>query len=274
MKTNFFKVSPLVLAMGIGTAGTAVPLSASAVEVEGTIGVANMYLWRGLNVGQDGGQVHGGVSASNAGFYGGFWTTSEQGGTETDLYFGYGGEYKGFSYDVSYWWYLYPEDANGGVPNPSGVYVPGTDSGDNDIADLVLSFGYGPVSFAAYLQQEAPTDPSTDNRGPNATSAAAIPGSALDENNYFTLAYDWEKWSFMYGWWDLETAATTANDLANPNGYGGADEYSHIQVSYAATDSLTFAVSKASSDIGQENGGVEEDPLFFVAYDWAFDLTK
>jgi uncharacterized protein (TIGR02001 family) len=265
MKTNLFKVSPLVAAMGIAAAGATAPLSASAVEVEGTIGVANMYLWRGQNVGPDGGQVHGGVSASNAGFYGGFWATSEQGGHETDLYFGYGGEYKGFSYDISYWWYLYPEDANSNVPNPANVANPGTDSGDNDIADLVLSFGYGPVSFAAYLQQEAPTDPSTDVSG--GTNPTPIPASAVDENNYFTLGYDWNKWNFTYGWWDNETAGNQTNGYIN-------DEYSHIQVSYAATDQLTFAVSKASSDIGQENGGVEEDPLFYVAYDWAFDLTK
>ena len=79
-------------------------------DVSATVGVSSMYLWRGQNLTPDGGQVSGSIDYKNAnGFYAGVWTSSEQGGHETDLFAGYGGTAGDFSYDVSYWRYLYPD---------------------------------------------------------------------------------------------------------------------------------------------------------------------
>ena len=57
-------------------------------------------------------------------------------------------------------------------------------------------------------------------------------------------------YNILYGAWDIDAV--------------GADEYTHIVLSYAYSDNLSFAVSKASADLAV--GGVEEDPLFVVTY--------
>ncbi len=238
MKVKLFKLNALFLASAVATAGAAVPTIAAA-GATATVGVANIYLWRGQNLTPDGGQVHGGIEFSNeAGFYGGVWTSSEEGGQETDLYVGYGNEINGFGYDISYWSYQYPED--GTAPNDG--------MGDNDLAEIILTGSYGPVSVSAYIQTEAFTTTSKEE----------------DSNNYFTVGVDFGAYNLTYGMWDLETPGS---------GTSGGDEYSHLTLTYAATDEVTLGISKAFSDL-DDGAGVEEDPLFYVAYDLSFDLSK
>ena len=223
MKTKLNKLNPLFLATAVALGGAAVPTIASA-GASASVGVANMYLWRGQNLTPDGPQVHGGIEfSSEAGLYGGMWTTNEHEGHETDLYVGFGGEAGAFSYDVSYWWYLYPEEGSD------------EDLGDTDAAEVVVSLGAAGFSFGAYIQVDS------DN----------------DEDNYFTLGYSFDKFGITYGMWDKEFSETS-------------DEYSHVTLTYAATDEVTLGISKAMADL--DSGGVEEDPLFYVAYDLSFDL--
>ncbi len=158
---------------------------------------------------------------------------------------GFGGEAGGVSYDISYWNYLYNEDCTGDAATDS------CDAGENDASEYVLSVGYDPVTFTAYINADAPTSD--------------------DEYTYYTLDAGFGKFNVQYGVWDFNAA--------------GANNYSHITVSYAATDELSFAVSKASNDSGYENDadqknvdpdtstyGVEEDLLFQVTYSKSFDL--
>ncbi len=211
--------------------GAMLPAAVSA-QVTASLGVANMYLWRGQNLTPDGGQVHGGVRYDNGPFYAGMWTTSEQGGHETDLYLGIRGTAGEFGYDLSWVEYLYPE--NGTAPN-DGL-------SDTDTSELILSASYSLFTATAYINTDSDTG----------------------DDNYFTIAADIDRWNLTFGFWDLE----------NPgSGTAGADEYSHITVKYALTDALTTGVSVAMSDldVGAANG-VEEDPLFLIAYDWSFDV--
>jgi uncharacterized protein (TIGR02001 family) len=227
-----------VIAGGVLVTGTLLPSLARA-DLSANIGVANMYLWRGQNLTKSGAQVQGGIKFSHAtGLYAGAWTTTETDGHETDLYFGYGGAIQQFKYDVSYWHYLYPEDRSAGLQ---------VDLGKNDVADAVLSGGYGPITVTGYIQMEAP-DGTASNQ---------------DENNYFTISAMFDKFMLTYGMWALETSTS-------------GDEYTHLTAMYSATPELSLGVSFVQSDLDTKTnaGAVEEDPLFYVAYNWNFDLAK
>jgi uncharacterized protein (TIGR02001 family) len=216
MKLNT-KLRPLVIATSIALTGLAVPAVSSA-DTSASVAVSNMYLWRGLNLSPDGGVVSGSLDYSMGGFYAGVWGSSENEGTETDLYLGYAGEAGDFSYDVGYAYYMYPEDP--------------ADLSDSDAAEVYVTLGYGPVSLSIYQQVD----------------------SDLDDDMYYALSGSFGKFTATYGAWDLE----------NPG-----DEYTHITLDFAATDELSFSVSKADSDIGDES---IEDPLFAVSWSKSFDL--
>lgn len=237
-------ILPVIIAGGVVVTSAALP-SLAVADLSANIGVANMYLWRGQNLTPNGAQVQGGIKFSHAaGLYAGAWTTTETGGHETDLYFGYGGTLQQFKYDISYWQYLYPENRDN-----SSLQV---DLGKNDLAELALSGGYGPITITGYIQMEA---------------ADATPSNE-DENNYFTIAATFDKYVLTYGMWMLETAPlqSTAAD----------DEYQHLTLMYSATPELSLGVSFAQSDLDTKTNAdaVEESPLFLVAYNWNFDLNK
>lgn len=122
------------------------------------------------------------------------------------------------------------------------------DAGENDASEFALSVGFDPITFTMYMNADAPT--------------------ADDEYSYYTLDAAFGKFNVQYGVWDYNATAKNS--------------YNHITVSYAATDELSFAVSKASNDKGEntpanktaDDGsyGVEEDLLFQVSYSKSFDL--
>lgn len=229
MKSTKLNLTAAALAVSVAM-GSGVFAQEAHADVSATLGAANMYLWRGQNLTPNGAQVHGSLDYSNkSGLYAGIWATTETGGHETDLYVGFGSEIKGFSYDISYWKYLYPEDCSG-APTTCAL-------GDNDASEVVGSIGYGPVTFAAYVAVE----------------------SGSDDDKYLTIDASFDKFNILYGWWDLE----------NPG-----NEYSHITLSYAATDEISMAVSVLDNDSGfePETTGNTENPLFMVSYTKSFDL--
>ena len=228
------KLLPLAM-----SAAMAAPLmfgaTTASADVSATLGANSMYLWRGLNLTPDGPQFHGSLDYSNAsGFYAGMWITNETEGHETDLYFGFGGEVGDFGYDISYWKYLYPEDFD--------LFGTGDSLGENDYSEIVLSGSYGPVTATAYIGVENAFD-------------------GVDDSNYFTIGVDFDKFNVTYGFWDHDSVIEDE-----------VDEYSHLTGSYAFNDNISFTISKAFSDLGQDNGGVEEDPLFMVGFTKTFDL--
>ena len=140
--------------------------AANAAEVGASVGVANMYYWRGLDLGNGDAAVWGDINVSEAGFYAGAWTSSGDAtnGNEYDLYAGYGMEAGGFTLDLSLWSYNYP----------SAEVSPG------DFTEAVLAVGFGPVTATYYKNIAA--DEGLDN-----------------SYSYATLAYSMGKFSLKYG---------------------------------------------------------------------------
>lgn len=268
------KFTPITTAVALALSAMALPMAASAEmaggELTANLGVSNMYLWRGQNLSPDGGQVSGTLQYDMQGFYVGMWTTSENGGTETDLYLGYGGEISGFSYDISYWDYLYPEDVAETTtidetksPNVQSVTAVSHSINDTNQAEVAVSLGYGPVAVGAYINVDGDTP----------------------DDNYFTISGTWENLTLTYGFWDLESGTVKSDTIKGSDGNPvvdedgkevvatGADQYSHLTFTYAYNDALSFSVSKAFSDLDKNDpAAVNENPLFQVAYTWDFKL--
>ena len=177
-------------------------------EVSASVGIANMYLWRGFNLGANGGSdnnsdsfgtpaVYGDLMYASEGFYTGVWASSGDAvaGTEFDLIAGYGGEAGDFSYDVSVVNYVYPTGPG---------YTDGeTDFGD--LTDLILSVGFGPVSLTHY------------------NNVAGFSGYS-----YTTLGASFADYGVTIGSHD----------------YAEGDSQIHVDFSYAYNDNLGFTLSQ------------------------------
>lgn len=198
---KFNKFSSLAISSALAVSSLAMVPGVASAEVSATLTLSNMYLWRGQNLTPDGPAISGSLDYGNdSGFYAGVWTINETGGHETDLYAGFAGEAGAFSYDVSYWAYLYPED--------------GDKLGDNWFSDIVLAGGIGDFGVAFYIADET-------QGGADAT--------------YYTLDYTIGDFNFLYGGWDLDD--TTANEYSHITlGYSYSDNLS-FAVSIASGDS-------------------------------------
>jgi uncharacterized protein (TIGR02001 family) len=180
-------------------------------EVAATVGVANMYYWRGLNLGNGDAQVSGDLKFSESGFYAGIWGGSgdASGGTEYDIYAGYGGgEADGFNYDISLWTYTYPQNSDAVLSDPG------------KLSEAVLALGYGPVKLTYY-------------------SNLADQGDTVESSySYLTLAFTYEQFSILFG---------AHNDLGLGDGvtYGSP---THVDLSYAYSDRLKFTIGKMIDD--------------------------
>lgn len=222
------------LAVAIATgAGLSVSQTAHA-DVSASISGANMYLWRGQNLTPNGAQIAGSLDYAHAsGFRAGIWASTETGGHETDLYAGYGGAVGGFTYDISYWKYWYPEDCSG---------TPTTcDLGKNDQSEAVLALGFGPVKAAAYINVESDTP----------------------DDNYYTLDATFGKFNILYGFWDLESIGTTPR-----NEY----THFTLSYAATSELKFAVSILNNDSGFTPETGAPSENPLFMVSYTKSFNL--
>jgi len=209
-KKSVLKMSALAVAF----AAAAAPITAAA-EVTGSMGISNIYLWRGQDLTAGGAAAFGGLEYGHeSGLYTGVWGSSESGTSEYDLYVGYGTELGDISVDLSYWAYIYPNDGN-----------------ESDFAEVVLSLGVAGFEFGAYFGV----------------------GEENDKDNYFTLGYSYEAYGITVGTWSLDDSA---------------GEYTHVDLSYAFNDNLSFAVSKIVDE--KTDGAYDKDLLFFVSYEFSF----
>jgi uncharacterized protein (TIGR02001 family) len=136
------KMKHKVLSTAVASAlalGALAPAAHAEFEVAAEIGAANMYYWRGIDLGGDTGAaaVYGDLSVSHSsGFYAGLWTSSGDAalGTEYDIYFGYGTEVAGLGVDLSYATYVYPE----------------SEISPGDVAEVILGLSYGPAFVTYY----------------------------------------------------------------------------------------------------------------------------
>ncbi|MDX1695171.1 MAG: TorF family putative porin, partial [Ketobacteraceae bacterium] len=159
----------------------------------------------------------------SAGFYGGLWGSSgdSSGGTEYDIFVGFGGEAGDFSYDISVWNYMYPssEEEDNILDDFGGL------------SELIISVGFGPVSFTYY-----------DN----------IAGSTGYE--YYTLGASAGSFSATFGYADPEEEEGQTFD----------DDYMHLDLGYAYNDNLSFTLSQVVDS--DEEADIDEDLKFVVSY--------
>lgn len=112
------KLTKILPAAALLATGSAFAQEEESFPVEGNIGVTSNYVFRGVTQTGDGAAVQGGLDyAHDSGLYVGTWTSNVNfaGGTELDVYGGFGGEAGDLGYDIGVCGYLYPEadeDAN------------------------------------------------------------------------------------------------------------------------------------------------------------------
>ncbi|RLT90501.1 MULTISPECIES: TorF family putative porin [unclassified Ketobacter] len=236
-------------ALSLAVAGAmAVAPTAANAEVSASVGVSNMYLWRGVDLGaydvvafdeeaEEGlvdtgegwlvesgrggvGAISGDLSYSNSGFYTGVWLSSGDTylGSEYDLFVGYGAEIAGISFDVNATTYIYPNNPDGTLDNPG------------EASDLIMTVGFAGLSFTAY-----------DN----------IAGGS--GKVYYTLGYGYDAFSVLVGKHDL-TGAESENMV-------------HVDLAYAYNDNLSFIVSQQVDNI-QDSG----KPKVVVSYSLPIDM--
>lgn len=205
-------------ALSLAVAGAmAIAPAAANAEVSASVAVANMYLWRGQDLGNGDAAVSGDLSFSTAGFYTGVWGSSgdSSAGTEYDLYAGYGAEFGGVSVDLSVWNYMYPS----------------SDKADNDtdnfggLSEAILSVGFAGLSVTAY-----------DN----------IAGGSGYE--YYTVSYSYDAFSILVGKHDNVGGVDEDTGL-----YAPAEDVTHVDLSYSYNDNLTFTISQNVDNEGDDD---------------------
>ena len=197
----------------------AVPATA---EISGSASVATSYLWRGYDLGSGTPAASADiVASSDSGLYAGLWISSGDtaAGTEYDVFAGFGGEVGDFNYDINLTSYVYP---TGEFSN--------TDGSIGDFMEVIVSLGYGPLSFSYY-----------DNIAGDTGGYAAS-----EDYRYITVGADSGQWSFMIGDHDF--------------GSGGGDA-THLDITYSFNDNLGFTLSR-----WLDFSGVEPETTFVASY--------
>lgn len=112
--------------------------SADPFELSASAGVASIYLWRGLDLGDGSPAVFGDLTASVSGFYATAWASSGDDtlGQEYNLIGGWGGEVGGLGIDLSLLSYMYPDETLNNSATNFG-----------DLTEAILTLSHGPVSF-------------------------------------------------------------------------------------------------------------------------------
>ena len=147
-------------------------VSTASAEVSASIGIANKYLWRGLDLGNGDAAVSGDLKFSTgSGLYTGIWGSSGDAtaGSEYDLYAGWAGKLGMVNLDASVWSYNYP----------------GKNVDPGELTDVVLSAGVGAVTGTLYEM---------------------VQGDDADDYRYITLGYDFGKFNALVGVHDFDKA--------------------------------------------------------------------
>lgn len=154
--------------LAAAVAGGAMFSSAAVAGVSATAGVANLYLWRGQNLGGGTPVVMGSLDYSHdSGLFAGIWGSSGDtaSGNETDLYAGYAYSSDAFSIKGTFYDYFYSR-AGGAV---------------GDLQEAVLT-----VSASGFFAD------------------AIIGVGDFEENNYYDIGYTYDKFTVKYGMTDLD----------------------------------------------------------------------
>jgi len=110
------------------------------------------------------------------------------------------------------------------------------ESNSFDLSELIVSLGYEGVSFSYYYP---------------------LAGDGNDDYSYMTLGYGMGAYSATVGISDDDKDANPGNI------------YTHLDLSYAYTDSLSFTVSKV---VSAEEETTEDDTKFVVSYSLPIEM--
>jgi uncharacterized protein (TIGR02001 family) len=220
-----------VAAALVGGALAAAPAAHAVGELAASAAVSNMYLWRGIDLGDGSAGVSGDLTYSIGGAYAGIWVSSgdDSLGNEYDLYVGYGAELGDFSFDISLWNYNYSDN---------GLADKGFDRSDDttgELSEIITTVGFKGISLSYY-----------DN----------IAGATGYE--YWTLSGGIGKVSLTAGLHDAD----------------GDNDMTHVDLSYAFNDRISFTASKVvDQDLGKnDDGAFDEDVKFVVAYSLPIEI--
>lgn len=221
-----FSKSLLAAAVLSVTATTATFAQATELEVGASVGVSNLYLFRGADLGDGSAQLWGDLSATYGGLYGGIWASSGDDtlGTEYDLYAGYAGEFSGISYDVGFINYIYP-GAETSFDTDTNSNTTSSPQSFADFTESLVTIGYAGFSF---------------------THVKTVAGADASEGtSYRAYGYENGPYSVVYG------------DFADATADG------HLDLTYAYSDNLSFTTSFGIDSKTSDNE--TRDPLFVVA---------
>lgn len=132
-------VKPLSASIAAAVIAAASFAPAANAEVSASAGVASMYYWRGIDLGDGSPAVYGDLKYTVGGAYVGIWGSSGDDtlGNEYDYFAGYGGEMGGFRYDLSVWNYNYSD-------------LGARDDTTGELTEVIATLGFGPVTFQYY----------------------------------------------------------------------------------------------------------------------------
>ncbi|WP_319558527.1 TorF family putative porin [Thiomicrorhabdus sp.] len=235
-----FQLKPVLLSMAVAgsVALTATPAAVQAGEISYNAAVSNMYLWRGINISNPSPVVSGGIDYDFGNGFAIGTWASSEG-----------------AFDGSSEWDVYGSygvslgDFGFSIGYAAYLYpyagkdmTTFTSDGGTMLGDWIVGLSYQDLSFTAYIDAE------TKDHG---------------NNKYYTLDYS-------IGAFGLHAGYNT-NDSSSA-------EYTEFKVSYAATDNLSFAISKAQGDgakaiVSGLTGGTGEEaenPQLQVTYSFTF----
>jgi len=232
------------------------------IDVSASVAISNLYLFRGIDLGEGRGMVSGDLIASSNGFYGGVWATSgdKANGSEYDLFVGYATEIEGVSVDINVTNYMYS----------------GWDAGDSfgDYTEIFLNVGYGPFSVDYQVNVADGSYSSAD------TESAKMAG--LSGFQYIAFNATFKQYTATLGFADVndydESKPLNTDDESDLYvGKVGVD-YTHLDISYAYNDNLTFTVSQIIDQdeiqlIGSSKKykNRDDDMLFVLSYSLPID---
>ncbi len=239
MKKSKNHILSALVATGIAGGGMVMP-AASQAEVETTLHMHTMNMFRGQSESEFAPALHGEIEYSHSsGVYAGTEiVNSSEGGVEWDLMYGYEREMGDFNFNLGMVHYMFPgatEDADGDSYTTEQKRSSISDSTETEFK---IGVGFREYSLTYYTNTD----------------------SAVDAT-YISLDYQGKKFGVHYG-----ITESSEDDPFNP-GEKEETNYSDLALSYALTDEVTFTISKAMGDaVGNEIGDVEGDPLVMLSY--------
>lgn len=226
------KLSQAMILAGAVTMGVAGSAVAQAeVEISASAAVSNMYLWRGQNLGSLGEDDQAnGVPAVSGDLIVG------AGGAYAGVWTSSGDAALGQEYDLFVGYAGEAGDFSYDLSVWTYIYPDGGESNDTfgDSSDIILGLGYQDASVGIYKQ---------------------VGDEADNDDIYYTLGYGIGSVSATVGIFDI-----------------GADDsdYTHVDLSYAYNDNLSFTVSKIVDQ--EEDDTYDDDTQVVVTYSLPIEL--